>query len=130
MTLDTLEIPNLHYGITVSYMLTRMTNEELETLRDGTNEELGDEATVFSDWVSAVVNDELARRHEQTVDIFREPTYPHLPAMRWSGADLGDALVAANILSYSLDDTEPGNFIDKVVMALSAICRSRLSKLT
>ncbi|MFN7315263.1 MAG: hypothetical protein ACK5Q4_09685 [Phycisphaerae bacterium] len=82
----------------------------------------------FAAWMLDLIDDEALRRCRSMIGPPREPSMPTLDHARWTNAEIGEAIVVANVLSEVVTDNAARAFASRVNSVLIALASSRLER--
>ena len=68
----------------------------------------------FTTWLVEFIDEETSRRIYAQIDDLRECDLPQIDCTTWSSSDIGEAVVAVNMLSMSVSDASAGEFMDRL----------------
>lgn len=100
----------------------------LDRLRALIDEKFIPRAPRFAAWMLDLIDDEALRRCRSMIGPPREPSMPTLDHARWTNAEVGEAIVVANVLPEVVTDNAARAFASRVNSVLIALASSRLER--
>jgi hypothetical protein len=115
-------------GIPLDLYPTSIPDDALDRLRHLATTRIVPRAPRFGAWVEDFVDGELVRRIRTETGVPREPAMPALDTSAWSGAELGEALVAGNMAANVTIDPTARQFMERVFLIIVAESAHRLKR--
>ncbi|MCC6228524.1 MAG: hypothetical protein IT432_04780 [Phycisphaerales bacterium] len=115
--------------IAVGKYLSAVPDTALDKLRELTSEKIARRAPKFGAWLIDTLDDERVRRLRSATGIPREPDMPSLDMFAWSAAEVGDAIIAASVLTEVVVDPTMRAFLRRVNGIVVALAAHRLARI-
>lgn len=115
-------------GIPIGLYPFSISDDALDRLHELAKTKIVPAAPRFGAWVMDAVDEERMRRLRTVTSIPREPSMPDLDTTAWSGAELGEALIAGNVTAAVVIDPAAREFMDRVFMVIVVEAAHRLER--
>lgn len=109
-----------------TYILVQVPDDALDRLRVLIEAKFVARAPRFAAWMLDLIDDEAIRRCRSMIGPPREPSMPTLDHTRWTNAEVGKAIIVANVLALVVTDPAARTFASRVNSVLVALASSRL----
>ncbi|GDX99019.1 hypothetical protein LBMAG48_14230 [Phycisphaerae bacterium] len=111
-----------------TYALACVPDDALARLRVLIDTKFVTRAPRFAAWMLDLIDNEAIRRCRSMIGPPREPSMPTLDHARWTNAEVGEAILVANVLASVVTDPAARTFASRVNSVLIALASSRLER--